>query len=73
MGERPAARDVVVVDVGLRHTADLDVGRVGQRQDSVGVALGINHQTLPPVVDEIGAVAELRRLQGYDLDQSAAS
>src|SRR5664280_1899423 len=68
-GQRVPASDVVVVDVGLEHVRDAHAGLAGEVEDAVDIALRVHDERHPPVVDQVGTVAERRRLDGDDLDE----
>ena len=65
-GQRQPAGDIVVVDVGFEDVGDPNAGRGGQVQDPVDVALRVDHEGDPPVVDQVAAVAQRRRLDRHD-------
>ena len=58
-GERPSARDIVVVDVGLGDAGDPDTRCKGCAEEAIDVALGVDGHRNGPVMDEVGAVTEL--------------
>ena len=57
-GQGQAARDVVVVDVGLEDVSDSYALAPGEVEDAVDVALRVDDDRDLPVVGEVGAVAE---------------
>ena len=72
LGEREPAGEVVVVDVGLQHVADLQPALGDQVKDPVDVALGVHHDGDLAVGCEVAAVAETRGLDRLNLDHASA-
>jgi hypothetical protein len=64
VGQGPAARDVVVVDMGLGHGGDTHPGRGGRSQDPLHVTLRVDHDRHLAVVDDRCVVPELGRFDG---------
>jgi len=64
--QRQPAGDIVVVDVGFEDVGDPDARGSGEIQDPVDVALRVDHERDPPIVDQIAAVPQRRRLDRED-------
>jgi len=65
-GERQPAGDIVVVDVGFEDVGDPDTSGSSEIQDPVDVALRVDDQRDPPVVDQVAAVPQSRRVDRED-------
>ena len=65
-GQRQPAGDIVVVDVGFEDVGDPHTCGSSELQDPVDVALRVDHQRDPPVVDQVAAVPQGRGLDRED-------
>jgi hypothetical protein len=62
-----AAAHVVVVDVGLEHVGDAHPVLLGEGEDTVEVALRVDHQRDLAVIGEVAAVTKARGVDRNDL------